>query len=84
VLVVGEASGAAAVLSMHEEVTPRELDSRLLVKQLQAQGAVVQAQDMPHPDPAEFEQTANSAVRGQQSRKVQNHAGRQNLFMGVT
>ena len=58
---------AVLVLSMHEEVSPRELDSQLLAKQLQAQGAVVQADDVLHPDLAEFEPKANSAIRGQQA-----------------
>jgi hypothetical protein len=39
--VMGEASGAAAVLSLHEEITPRELDPLLLGKQLKKQKAIV-------------------------------------------
>jgi hypothetical protein len=39
--VMGEASGAAAVLSLHEEVPPRELDTALLGKQLKKQSAII-------------------------------------------
>ncbi|RPJ39520.1 MAG: FAD-dependent oxidoreductase, partial [Chloroflexi bacterium] len=39
--VMGEASGAAAVFSLHEEVPPRELEPALLGKQLKKQGAIV-------------------------------------------
>lgn len=40
-MALGEAAGAAAMLSLHEEVAPRELDARLLQEQLRKQGAVV-------------------------------------------
>jgi hypothetical protein len=40
-MALGEAAGAAAMLSLHEEVSPRELDAELLGDQLRAQGAVV-------------------------------------------
>ena len=40
-MALGEAAGAAAILSLHEEVAPRELDARLLRTQLRKQGAVV-------------------------------------------
>jgi hypothetical protein len=40
-MALGEAAGAAAMLSLHEEVPPRELDTRLLGEQLRKQGAVV-------------------------------------------
>jgi hypothetical protein len=40
-MALGEAAGAAAMLSLHEEVTPRELDARLLQGQLRKQGAMV-------------------------------------------
>jgi len=39
--VMGEAAGAAAVMSIHEEVAPRQLDHRLLSLQLKKQGAIV-------------------------------------------
>jgi hypothetical protein len=39
--VMGEAAGVAAVMSIHEEVTPRQLDHRLLSLQLKKQGAIV-------------------------------------------
>jgi len=40
-MVLGEAAGAAALLSLHEEVAPRELDAEVLRGQLRAQGAIV-------------------------------------------
>jgi hypothetical protein len=40
-MALGEAAGAAAMLSLHEEVVPRDLDGRLLQGQLRKQGAVV-------------------------------------------
>lgn len=40
-MALGEAAGAAAVLSLHEEVSPRDLDADLLRAQLRRQGAVV-------------------------------------------
>ena len=39
--VMGEASGTAAVLSLHDEVTPRQLDTDRLGRQLKAQSAIV-------------------------------------------
>ena len=39
--VMGEASGAAAVLSLHDEVSPRQLDTTRLGKQLKAQGVIL-------------------------------------------
>ncbi|MDF1512586.1 MAG: FAD-dependent oxidoreductase [Anaerolineae bacterium] len=41
-MVMGEAAGAAAVLSLHEEVPPRELNPQILKQQLQRQGAIVE------------------------------------------
>jgi hypothetical protein len=40
-MALGEAAGAAAMLSLHEEVAPRALDARLLGEQLRKQGAVL-------------------------------------------
>jgi len=40
-MVLGEAAGAAALLSLHEEVAPRDLDAGVLRGQLRAQGAIV-------------------------------------------
>ncbi len=39
--VMGEASGAAAVLSLHDEVSPRQLDTTRLSRQLSAQGVIL-------------------------------------------
>lgn len=40
-MALGEAAGAAAMLSLHEEVAPRALDAGLLGEQLRKQGAVL-------------------------------------------
>jgi hypothetical protein len=40
-MALGEAAGAAAMVSFHEEVTPRELEPELLAEQLRRQGAVI-------------------------------------------
>ena len=40
-MALGEAAGAAAMLSLHEEVVPRALDARLLGEQLRKQGVVL-------------------------------------------
>jgi hypothetical protein len=37
-IALGEAAGTAAMLSLHKEVAPRELDPRLLQEQLRKQG----------------------------------------------
>jgi hypothetical protein len=42
-MALGEAAGAAAMLSLHEEVPPRELDTLLLQQQLRRQGAIIDA-----------------------------------------
>jgi hypothetical protein len=44
--VMGEAAGCAAVLSMHEEVSPRQVDPEKLGAQLRKQRAIVCAQDI--------------------------------------
>jgi hypothetical protein len=40
-MALGEAAGAAAVLSLHEEVPPRELPPSMLQKKLKQQGAII-------------------------------------------
>jgi hypothetical protein len=40
-MVMGEAAGAAAVLSLREEVPPRELDPNVLQTQLRRQGVIL-------------------------------------------
>ncbi len=45
-MALGEAAGAAALLSLHEEVPPRELEPDVLRSQLQAQGAIVDDRDI--------------------------------------
>ena len=47
--VMGEAAGAAAVLSLHEEVSPRELDAQLLARQLEKQNVIRAAAGILHP-----------------------------------
>jgi hypothetical protein len=61
--VMGEAAGAAAVLSLHEEVAPRDLDPRLLARQLVKQHAILSSDGILHP-PAP---AADSAILRQQS-----------------
>jgi hypothetical protein len=53
--VMGEAAGAAAVLSLHEEVPPRELDTQLLSRQLKKQQAILAAEDIRHPAPPDVD-----------------------------
>jgi hypothetical protein len=63
--VMGEAAGTAAVLSLHEEVPPRELDAALLSRQLRKQHAIVDAAGILRPDiPA-----VDNAILRQQSGK---------------
>jgi hypothetical protein len=40
-MALGEATGAAAMLSLHEEISPRELDAQLLCAQLRVQEVVI-------------------------------------------
>lgn len=63
--VMGEAAGTAAVLSIHEEVPPRDLDSALLSRQLKKQNAIIDSADILHPAFA----TSDSAILRQQSGK---------------
>lgn len=49
---LGEAAGTAAAMSIKANVTPRKLDTDALQKQLKAQGAIVDAEDI-IPAPAE-------------------------------
>jgi hypothetical protein len=68
--VMGEASGVAAVLSLHEEVSPRELAPDYLVKQLKKQHAIVDDGDIVHfgsaNDPGRLR---DSAILRQQAEK---------------
>ena len=50
-MVMGEAAGAAAILSLHEEVTPRELDAALLREQLHRGGAILDEGDIRRVEP---------------------------------
>jgi hypothetical protein len=70
--VMGEASGAAAVLSLHEEVPPRELDTALLGRQLQKQHAIIDETGIQRFDAASDPGRARkSAILRQQSEKSQ-------------
>ena len=51
-MALGEAAGTAAMLSLHEEVAPRELDVNLLREQLRVRGAVVEALPMAERGPS--------------------------------
>ncbi len=44
--VMGQAAGNAAVLSMEEDVPPRDIDVKKLQEMLRAQGCVVEAKDI--------------------------------------
>jgi hypothetical protein len=61
--VMGEAAGAAAVLSLHEEVSPRELDAQLLARQLEKQNVIRAAAGILHPAAAPID----NAILRQQS-----------------
>ncbi|MCU0503933.1 MAG: FAD-dependent oxidoreductase, partial [Anaerolineae bacterium] len=50
-MVMGEAAGAAAILSLHEEVAPRELDAALLREQLHRGGAILDEGDIRRVEP---------------------------------
>jgi hypothetical protein len=66
--VMGEAAGAAAVLSLHDEVSPRELDTRRLGKQLKTQGAMIEASDIRHDVEIPPENGLPNAILRQQNR----------------
>jgi hypothetical protein len=69
--VMGEASGAAAVLSIHEEVPPRELEPGLLGKQLKKQNAIIDESGVvrfsPTDDPGRLK---NTPILRQQAEKI--------------
>jgi hypothetical protein len=65
---MGEAAGAAAVLSLHDEVSPRELDVKRLGKQLQSQGAFIDKQDVRHDVEIPDESSLPNAILRQQAR----------------
>lgn len=65
--VMGEAAGCAAVLSLHEEVTPRELDPHLLQNQLKKQDVILDEAGLRRVDPAVIQ--PDSAVLRQQKEK---------------
>jgi hypothetical protein len=46
--VMGEAAGTAAVLSLHDEVPPREVDPLRLSRQLKQQGAIIDEEGVRH------------------------------------
>jgi len=50
-MVMGEAAGAAAILSLHEEVTPAELDPGLLREQLHRGNAILDEGDIRRVEP---------------------------------
>lgn len=68
--VMGEASGAAAVLSLHEECSPRELKPDLLGKQLKKQNAIIDEDGImrfePQDDPGRLK---NTPILRQQNEK---------------
>jgi hypothetical protein len=69
--VMGEAAGCAAMLSLHEEVPPRELDTLLLGRQLKKQGALIDDSGLIHYDPANDPgKRRPSAILAQQAEKV--------------
>lgn len=70
--VMGEAAGCAAVLSLHEEVSPRELDAGLLGGQLKKQGAVIDDSGIVKFDQANDPgKVRRTAILAQQADKVQ-------------
>jgi hypothetical protein len=66
--VMGEAAGAAAVLSLHDEVSPRQLDPVRLSKQLQQQGAIVSKADVRRGVEVPPDDGLPNAILKQQSR----------------
>jgi hypothetical protein len=69
--VMGEAAGCAAVISLHEEVTPRELEPDLLGRQLKKQGAVIDDSGIVRYDPANDPgRGIRTAILAQQEEKV--------------
>jgi hypothetical protein len=69
--VMGEASGTAAVLSLHEEVSPRELQPALLGRQLKKQNAIIDENGIvrfsPEDDPG---RSKNTPILRQQVEKT--------------
>jgi hypothetical protein len=69
--VMGEAAGCAAMLSLHEEVSPRELDTNLLSRQLKKQGALIDDSQIVHFDEASDPgKRRRTAILAQQEEKV--------------
>ncbi len=64
-MVMGEAAGAAAILSLHEEVIPRELDAALLREQLHRSGVILNEDDIRRVDPPS---TVNAIIKQQRER----------------
>ncbi len=63
-MVMGEAAGAAAILSLHEEVAPRELDAALLREQLHRGNAILDEGDIRHVAPP---QVMNAIIKQQRA-----------------
>lgn len=69
--VMGEASGTAAVLSLHEEVSPRELEPGLLGRQLKKQNAIIAEDGIVHFSPENDPgRQLDSAILRQQAEKT--------------
>ena len=63
-MVMGEAAGAAAILSLHEEVAPRELDAALLRAQLHRGGAILDEADIRRVEPPAVDERDHQAAAG--------------------
>lgn len=66
-MVMGEAAGAAAILSLHEEVAPRDLDATLLRQQLHRGGAILDEADIRRVEPP----AVTNAIIKQQREKAE-------------